>query len=234
MNLNWLSIVVLLILAGYTIYGYQRGMLRVLFSLFSMILTILFVSWATPHISSFIKENTQVYQKIAEACEKNIQEKVQTQMGEEAEQKEGLLEQYGVSLPETFENSFFQKAQEGADTILESSGTYAAMAESIAKFLIDGISFFLALIVCTIFLRFLGGILNIVSKIPVLKGINRVLGLAAGFLQGLILVWLFFYFIAICRIFPFGQELYRYVEDSAYLKLLYDNNLILYFITIFL
>ena len=34
--MNWLLIIVLVILAAYTIRGYQKGLLRVLFSLFSL------------------------------------------------------------------------------------------------------------------------------------------------------------------------------------------------------
>lgn len=234
MDWNWLLIVILLVLAGYAVYGYRRGLLRVLFSLCSMILTILFVSWAVPYIRQVIQENTQIYQKLEAECEKRVQEKMQGQMEEEEEKQQELFEQYGMQFPETSQDLIFQKAREGADTVLESTGAYRVAAENIAQILVDGISFFLALLVCGVLLHVLKNFLDIVSRIPVIKGVNQLLGLGAGFLQGLLIVWLFFYFVAICRLLPFGRELYQYIEGNAFLKLLYDNNWLIYLISIFL
>ena len=62
--MNWLLVVVLVILAGHTIKGYRRGLLRVLFSVASLLITVLFVAWATPYVSNFLKENTKIYQKV--------------------------------------------------------------------------------------------------------------------------------------------------------------------------
>ena len=53
--MNWLLVVVLVILAGHTIKGYRRGLLRVLFSVASLLITVLFVAWATPYVSNFLK-----------------------------------------------------------------------------------------------------------------------------------------------------------------------------------
>lgn len=67
--MNWLLVVVLVILAGHTIKGYRRGLLRVLFSVASLLITVLFVAWATPYVSNFLKENTKIYQKVETKCE---------------------------------------------------------------------------------------------------------------------------------------------------------------------
>ena len=98
--MNWLLIIVLVILAAYTIRGYQKGLLRVLFSLFSLIITIAFVTWATPYISNVLKENTQIYQKIQIKCEEKVKERMQEKIAQESEEKETVLENYGITLPE--------------------------------------------------------------------------------------------------------------------------------------
>lgn len=232
--MNWLLIVVLLVLIAYTVRGYRRGMLRVLYSLFSLVVTILFVAWTTPYISRIIKENTQIYQKIEEKCEESIREKTQTQITEETEQDADILEEYGIKLPEALENMLSDKIQEGSDDFLESSGAYTAMAEHLAQLAVDGIAFFTALIICAILLHILGGLIDVVSMIPVLKGINRILGLAAGLLQGLIMVWLFLYLVTVIQAFPVGQELLALVQESTFLTRLYQNNLVVYFVGLFL
>lgn len=231
---NWLLIVVFVVLAGYTFRGYKRGLIRELFSLCSLIITILFVAWTTPYISKLIKENTQIYQGIETRCEEWIREKTQEEIEEKTQEDTGVLEEYGIQLPKALEETLSQKVQEGSDSILEASGAYTAMAERLAQLAVDGIAFFVSLIVCAILLHFIGGFVGIVSRIPILKGINRVLGLGAGLIQGLVIVWLFFYFIMISQAFPFGQELVSLIKSDEFLTTLYENNLVVYLVHMFL
>ena len=57
-------------------------MLRILFSIVAIVVLIVLVAFATPHISGFIKEHTGVYTALEERCT----EKFQQQAGEEAGQ----------------------------------------------------------------------------------------------------------------------------------------------------
>lgn len=77
--MNWLLVVVLVILAGHTIKGYRRGLLRVLFSVASLLITVLFVAWATPYVSNFLKENTKIYQKVETKCEQKVRKDTKEQ-----------------------------------------------------------------------------------------------------------------------------------------------------------
>lgn len=232
--MNWLLIVVLVILAAYTIRGYQKGLLRVLFSLFSLIITIAFVTWATPYISNVLKENTQIYQKIQIKCEEKVKERMQEKIAQESEEKETTLENYGITLPEHIEESLIGKIQKGADYTLEKSGIYEEMAGEMADFITYGIAFFVALIICAILMHFLQDMLDIVSKIPILKGVNKTLGAAAGLLQGLIIIWLFFYLLTLFQNVGWGEMLLSMIQESRFLTVLYENNILLYIITLFL
>ena len=102
------------------------------------------------------------------------------------------------------------------------------MAEPLAQLAVDGIAFFVSLIVCAIILHLIGGVLDIASELSVIKGINQVLGLGAGLLYGLLLVWLFFYFVAVMQAFPFGQSLLAMIQQSEFLTALYEDNMVAY------
>lgn len=140
----------------------------------------------------------------------------------------GLLEEYGIRLPKSIEEKIFGNVEKGADGVLETSGVYKAMAEPLAQLAVDGIAFFVSLIVCAIILHLIGGVLDIASELPVIKGINQVLGLGAGLLYGLLLVWLFFYFVAVMQAFPFGQSLLAVIQQSEFLTALYEDNMLAY------
>lgn len=146
--MNWLLVVVLVILAGHTIKGYRRGLLRVLFSVASLLITVLFVAWATPYVSNFLKENTKIYQKVETKCEQKVRKDTKEQIVQKEEKSTGLLEEYGIRLPKSIEEKLFGNVEKGADGVLETSGVYKAMAEPLAQLAVDGIAFFVSLIVC--------------------------------------------------------------------------------------
>ena len=148
--MNWLLVVVLVILAGHTIKGYRRGLLRVLFSVASLLITVLFVAWATPYVSNFLKENTKIYQKVETKCEQKVRKDTKEQIAQKEEKSTGLLEEYGIRLPKSIEEKLFGNVEKGADSVLETSGVYKAMAEPLAQLAVDGIAFFVSLIVCAI------------------------------------------------------------------------------------
>ena len=47
-------------------------------------------------------------------------------------------------------------------------------------------------------------------------------------LYGLLLVWLFFYFVAVMQAFPFGQSLLAMIQQSEFLTALYEDNMLAY------
>ena len=51
--MNWVLMLVLLVLVCCAIYGYTKGFLRIVFSLVAWVIVLVFVSWATPHVSQW-------------------------------------------------------------------------------------------------------------------------------------------------------------------------------------
>ena len=70
--MNWVLMLVLLVLVCCAIYGYTKGFLRIVFSLVAWVIVLVFVSWATPHVSRWIQENTNMYEKSEAAGEESV------------------------------------------------------------------------------------------------------------------------------------------------------------------
>ncbi len=66
----------------------------------------------------------------------------------------------------------------------------------------------------------LSGVLDVLFKLPVLSLVNKLLGLAFGLVNGVIIVFLI---LAVCGIF-FNQQIQPLVENSIFAIYLYDNN----------
>ena len=223
--MNWVLMLVLLVLVCCAIYGYTKGFLRIVFSLVAWVIVLVFVSWATPHVSQWIQENTTIYEKIEAACEESVRRAAQGKM------EEGAAEQYGgageLGLPESVMAQIVSGASGAADTVLAETGVYAGIAQSLAGFIVQGIAFVTVLILSWILVHVISALLGIVSHIPILKGVNRFTGMIAGLMEGLLIVWIAFYIVALCSTGETGRVIVSYINQSAFLKELYENNILL-------
>lgn len=244
--MNWVLIAVLLVLIISAAVGYSKGMLRIAYSMVAWIMVLVFVSWATPHINLYLLENTLIYERIESHCEESIRlsaneqvrlekddepaEQLELEKGDEpAEQLEEdeELENLVISVPDTVVEGILEKTSGVAGELLEESGAYSAVAEGLANFVIEGISFMTALVAAWILVHIISQLLGIVSHIPIIKGTNRFLGLFVGAIYGLLLVWLVFYGVALASTGETGQIIVSYIYDNPFLTFLYENNLVL-------
>ena len=167
--MNWLLIIIVLLLALCVVNGYRKGFLRMMYSMVSWVIMFALVTWATPYINTFLRNNTSIYQTIATYCEQQIQEKTEKQIEQEtaavtgevadetqpaAGQQAGGVEQnngqpadltkLGVKLPDSVMNNISEKTADLAGEALDASGIYAKVSAGMADFILNGISFFIA------------------------------------------------------------------------------------------
>lgn len=225
--MNWVLILVLLILLYHIIHGYHKGFLRIVYSLAAWIVVLAFVIWSKPYINNFFMEHTTLNEKMEGHFEEKIRENAEGKTEEEMISQGDALTALGIHLPDAAMERLVEMTTKAADELLESSGVYAQMAKGMANFIVEGISFIIALIGAWFVVHIISQILGIVSKIPVLKGVNRFFGLFAGGFYGLILVWVAFYIVAICSTSEMGTVIISYIHESEFLEFLYENNLVL-------
>ena len=120
--MNWVLMLVLLVLVCCAIYGYTKGFLRIVFSLVAWVIVLVFVSWATPHVSQWIQENTTIYEKIEAACEESVRRAAQGKMEEGAVEQYGEAGELGLDLPESVMAQIVSGASGAADTVLAETG----------------------------------------------------------------------------------------------------------------
>lgn len=227
--MNGLLIAVLVILIGAVLIGYRRGFVRIAFSLVAMLLTIVLVSLVTPHVTNFLKEHTGVYESLAGKCTQAVQLSAQKSAEEETNIEGEDQTISGIRLPALWVNQILDKTGSSIDQALTDSGVYRTVGEYLADWVLRGIAFFVAFILVSIALRFVVGILDILTKLPVLKGVNHLLGGAAGLLQGLLIIWLLLFLTAIACTTKLGQTMLDCIGESRFLTFLYQHNGLLYF-----
>ena len=112
--------------------------------------------------------------------------------------------------------------------VIEDSDSTEKEREELADFILNGISFFIAMAIATIVLHLISQIFRIVSRIPVLRGVNRYFGMVIGAIYGILIIWIGFYMIAICGNSEIGMQLLSYIYENTFLTYLYENNLIIF------
>lgn len=236
--MNWLLIGVLAVIILCVMYGYWKGFIRILFSLISIVVLMAFVTISTPYVAKFLEENTSLQTMIEEKClerirasaEKNIEDKLESQNTD----RQKMLEDAGISLPDGIWEDLLDAGIGATDKVMEQSGMYQTLAENMSHFIVNGIASLAALIVGVIALFVIARLLNLMSKLPVIREVNHFLGVLAGLMLGLAIVWIFLYLVAIFCTSPFGLLMTNYIQQSVVLTWLYNHNLILYLILMYL
>ncbi len=231
--MNWVLILVISVLAGYALAGYTKGFLKIVYSLISWVLMLVFVLGATPYIESYIKNETEIYQKMVVYCEEKICEQI-------AEQREGvdvsgvisftdneMLAALAERLPEDVIENFFESAENAAGEFLENNDIYGKAAVGMAALMVQGISVILALILGAIASAILLKLIGIISHLPLIGFADSILGLAAGAVNGLIVVWVCFYLVAVLSATEFCSMVASYIYANEFLTWLYEKNILL-------
>jgi uncharacterized membrane protein required for colicin V production len=97
----------------------------------------------------------------------------------------------------------------------------------IASAILNVLSFLAATILVQLFLRILIAAMDILSHVPVIGGLNHLLGLLLGLLQALFYIWIFFLVLSMAAATEWGLQLMSMVQQSPMLSYLYNSNLFL-------
>jgi len=235
--MNWVLIVVIVILAGYTLAGFSKGFLKIIYSLVSWIVILGFVMFATPHIQDYLKNNTDIYNKVVAYCEEAIREKAEQKAESENDGALDALtesELYGIiseMLPEDLLESLQEQTSELTDELMEGYGFYNKTAVALADLFLQGVSTLVAMIAGAIVSAILSAVLGFIGKLPLIGFVNSLLGLAAGAANGLLIVWIAFYLVAVLCTTELGSDIITQIYANEFLAYLYENNLVLSLLT---
>ncbi|MDO4322565.1 MAG: CvpA family protein [Lachnospiraceae bacterium] len=130
-----------------------------------------------------------------------------------------------LPLPEMFKDMLLDYNNKEGYASLGVSTFQEYIVNFIATVILNVISFIAAVIVVQVFLRVVIAALDILSHIPLIGGLNRLLGLMLGLLQALFFIWIFFLVLSMASTTETGLQLMNMVQSSRLLGYLYDSNL---------
>lgn len=229
---NILLICVGFFMALMTAIGLKRGMLKMAFSLVSVIIVLLLVNILTPPVKQLLK-TTPIYTQVQTGIEKYITENVEettenvTQTSVSAQKK--IID--NLPLPKKVKTSLKTNNTEESYTALKVDSFAGYIAQSLADMILSAITFILLFVVLTILVRIVVHILDIVAKLPVIKTFNSIGGAIIGLFESMIIIWILCIVVTAFSATEWGQTVCKAIAENGLLSLIYDNNMIQQFIT---
>ncbi len=222
--MNILTLIVIGVLILYTFLGYKSGLIKTVFSICSMIIALILSLLISPNISKALQERENVVNYFSQKVEKVLNlDKVDNAVATQAEQIEKL------PIPKSIKDTLIDTNNTQAYNALNVTNFTGYLSHSLACIIINALSFILTFLVLLIALRILSKVLDLISKLPVLHQINKLTGLIAGFVRGLITIWLLSIALTIFSGTDFGKYCFEMINESVFLSILYNNNFILNF-----
>lgn len=217
MEINYLLIAIVIILLLCIIRGATKGMLRILFGIIAWVLLICFVNIGSEYLSEYITTSTALPQTIQANIDSNLHKKYEAS----EEKEEGSGEEAVMSIvPASIKETIMESVQTSIDM------TINLIAVELTLTAIKGFSTIVCVVIGIILIILLGKLIKLIGFVPGVRDVNRILGIIAGFIEGLLIIWLIM-FIADC--FP-ASTLGRFVRENAQneqmIYFVYQNNLI--------
>ena len=117
-----------------------------------------------------------------------------------------------------------QYLQEQMETFNNSEGYRKLGVNYFASLILNVAAYIVTLLIAWGLIRLVIGAAGIFSRLPIIRTANHALGLGAGILQGLLIVWMLMMVLSFFAATPAGQNLMAQVYDNPFLELLYNTN----------
>ena len=208
--------------------GYRKGFLRLAVWFAGLIAVLFIVTKLSPYVSSFLIDNTSIYDnirgKIVTAYEDSNTDAVTEGYRSGDKNENDAIDSFGFpalisdylksnNTSEIYEKLAFSLFEEYI------SGYLAALSIKAGTFV--GLFVLLAIVEFIIILA-----IRILEKIPVLRTFNRLLGMATGITLSLVFIWVFFLGVMMFFGQSFGNWVFAQVGASRFLTLLFNNNIL--------
>ena len=219
---TWLGIAVLALIAAACIMGFRKGFVKEIVSVFFMLISFLLVWAVNPYVNTFVKEYTPVYDTIQDKCQTLVSEQIGNKKTLDKEEQNQVME--NMELPDLLKNALVENNTAETYRYLAVSTFTEYISDSLAVMAVNGISFLISFVLSAAVIKLRGFILNVLTKLPVINGINKIAGAAVGGIKCIIFIWIAFLVLTLLCNTTLGQQGMALIQQDAFLNFLYSQN----------
>lgn len=224
---NWLSIAVAVYLIGMVLYGHYKGFIKLAVSAVALLITFAAIHVAMPQVTDFLKNNTKIYSTFEESMKDALKIEDSADSAEPSGQRT-IIE--GLELPKQLKEALLENNNSEVYKVLGVETFTQYIASYLANSIINIIGFLFLFVVVFAALNIITVWLDLVARLPILSGINKIAGGFLGGAEGLIFLWIICLFVTAFSGTAGGKSLIQQIESSALLSYIYDHNLLSSFV----
>ena len=187
-----------------------------------MLISFLLVWAVNPYVNTFVKEYTPVYDTIQDKCQTLVSEQIGNKKTLDKEEQNQVME--NMELPDLLKNALVENNTAETYRYLAVSTFTEYISDSLAVMAVNGISFLISFVLSAAVIKLLGFILNVLTKLPVINGINKIAGAAVGGIKCIIFIWIAFLVLTLLCNTTLGQQGMALIQQDAFLNFLYSQN----------
>ena len=101
------------------------------------------------------------------------------------------------------------------------------LATSLADIVVEVLAVLVLFVIIKLILRIIISLLNIVSHLPIIHGMNKMLGGIVGLAEGVIIIWIICLLLTIVSGTAVGEQIMSEISSNEILNYIYSNNLIM-------
>lgn len=223
---NWLSVAAGVYLLGMVLYGHHRGFVRLVVSMLALVLSLTLVRVSLPAVTGYLRENTHIQQTISENMKKSMGLGLEENPSGEAlkapSAQRMLIE--NLKLPQSMKNALLENNNSEVYQMLGVQAFTDYIGSYLADVILNSIGFVLLFAVIYLLSRLVFRWLDIITRLPILSGINKIAGALLGGMEGLIFLWIACLLVTAFSGTEWGLTLVQQIEASKWLSYLYSHN----------
>ena len=200
---NWVEIAVGVYSLGMVLYGHYRGFIRQAVSMFALVATFAIVNLGMPKACTFI--NTLIPEDVQMPA-----------------QQRQIIEE--MRLPDTLKDLLIENNNSRIYEALGVTRFQEYIGSYIANTILNVVAYVMMLIVVYLLIKVLVSWLDIVTRLPILSGMNKIAGAILGGVQGLLFFWIAALLLTAFATTAWGSFLLMQIETSTWLSILYHIN----------
>lgn len=219
--MNWICVLFCMIILFCVWNGYRLGFIRTVFSVFTVVVGILISLVISPTICNMLCENQKVVQSIEERVFA-VEEKGKAVS--KSQQKKSIE---NMKLPEVIQNALKENNNEEIYRMFGVSNFEEYVIRYLTMLIIRIFVHFITFAIVFALLQILCCILDVISRLPVLDGLNKTAGLLIGLVKGVVIVELIMLLFLPFQNTQIGMSLMDQIMENPVLNWMFNNNLIL-------
>lgn len=131
-----------------------------------------------------------------------------------------------MGVPEIIAGNILKNSSQETYSYLAAQSFIEYISGYLATLVVNGISFLLSFFLVTVSIRMVTYALNLIARLPVIHGVNKIAGGLLGGVKAILFIWVAMLVLTIFCETSVGKAGFEMIEKDNMLRVLYENNIL--------